>query len=224
MSSRRPGERRSQEKTKEKRGFREGQNRIMYQEFMKETENFIFVEDRPEKADIIFVPGNGYPQMAERAAALYRDGYAGLILPSGKYSITAGCFSGVLSKEEEYAGSYRTEWEFLRDVLIKNGVAPEHILREESATYTYENALFSKKVTDAAGIQVKKAILCCKSYHSRRVLMYYQCVYPETKFLVCPSFPDEIRRENWNQSEAGVEAVTGELTRIIRQFSLMMSK
>ena len=129
MSSRRPGERRSQEETKEKRGFREGQSRTMYQEFMKETENFIFVEDRPEKADIIFVPGNGYPQMAERAAALYKEGYAGLILPSGKYSITAGCFSGVLSKEEEYAGSYRTEWEFLRDVLIKNGVAPEHILK-----------------------------------------------------------------------------------------------
>ena len=30
----------------------------------------IFVEDRPEKADVIFIPGNGYPQMAERAAEL----------------------------------------------------------------------------------------------------------------------------------------------------------
>lgn len=194
----------------------------MYQEFLKETETFIFVEDQPEKADIIFVPGNGYPQMAERAAGLYRKGYAPYILPSGRYSITTGEFSGVLSKSDEYSGVYGTEWEFLREVLIKNGVEPEAILKEDQATYTYQNALFSRKVTDAAGISVKKAILCCKSYHSRRVLMYYQSVYPETEFLVCPSFPDGICRDNWNRTEQGIDAVTGELTRIIRQFSLMM--
>ena len=40
----------------------------MYEEFIKETSKFIFAENKPEKADIIFVPGNGYSQMAERAA------------------------------------------------------------------------------------------------------------------------------------------------------------
>ena len=39
----------------------------MYEEFLKQIEDFIFVEDLPEKADIIFVPGNGYPQMAEKS-------------------------------------------------------------------------------------------------------------------------------------------------------------
>ena len=43
----------------------------MYEEFIKETSKFIFAENKPEKADIIFVPGNGYSQMAERAAQLY---------------------------------------------------------------------------------------------------------------------------------------------------------
>ena len=33
-----------------------------YPEFLEDTENFIFVESKPEQADIIFVPGNGYPQ------------------------------------------------------------------------------------------------------------------------------------------------------------------
>lgn len=194
----------------------------MFHDFLRQTEEFIFVEDRPEEADIIFVPGNGYPQMAEKAAALYREGLAPYVLPSGRYSVTTGAFSGVLSKKKEYPGQYESEWDFLRAVLIKNGVHPEDILREDNATYTYENALFSKKVTDAAGISVRKAILCCKSYHSRRVLMYYQHVYPETEFLVCPSYPDGISKKNWNQSEQGVDAVTGELTRIIKQFSLMM--
>lgn len=195
-----------------------------YNDFLKKTEEFIFVENRPEKADIIFVPGNGYPQMAEKAAELYREGYAPVVLPSGKYSITTGRFSGVLSEKEKYHGSYETEWEFLRDVLVKNGVKPEDILREDRATYTYENALFSREVTEKAGLSVKKAILCCKSHHARRVLMYFQYVYPETEFLVCPSFPDGITRSNWNHTELGVDAVTGEVTRIIRQFSLMMDK
>ena len=47
----------------------------MYEKFLKQTEDFIFIDDKPEKADVIFVPGNGYPQMAEKAAELYRWGW-----------------------------------------------------------------------------------------------------------------------------------------------------
>ena len=68
----------------------------MYEQFLKTAEEFIFVENEPEKADIIFVPGNGYPHMAERAAELYRNGYAPYVLPSGRYSVVTGKFSGVL--------------------------------------------------------------------------------------------------------------------------------
>lgn len=193
-----------------------------YEEFLQKTEEFIFANDQPENADIIFIPGNGYPHMAENAAHLYKKGFAPYILPSGKYSITAGKFSGVLLKEEVYAKDYQTEWEFLKDVLVQNGVREKAILKEENATFTWENALYSRKVTDGAGISVKKAILCCKSYHARRVLMYYQRAYPETKFLVCPSFPDGISRENWRETQKGIQEVMGEVSRIISQFSLMM--
>ena len=55
----------------------------MYEEFIKETSKFIFAENKPEKADIIFVPGNGYSQMAEKAAQLYAKKYAPFVLPSG---------------------------------------------------------------------------------------------------------------------------------------------
>lgn len=193
-----------------------------YSEFLKKTEDFVFVEHKPEKADVIFVPGNGFPQMAERAAQLYREGYAPYILPSGKYSITMGKFVGVQSRREIYDGDYETEWEFLKNVLMKNDVPKEAILREDQATFTYENAIYSRQVTDGKGIQVKNAILCCKTYHARRSLMYYQLLYPETRILVCPACPDRITRENWRETEDGVEAVTGEVDRIIRQFCLML--
>ena len=42
----------------------------VYEKFLKSSEEFIFAENKPEKSDIIFVPGNGYPQMAEEAAEL----------------------------------------------------------------------------------------------------------------------------------------------------------
>ena len=45
----------------------------MYREIMREIGDYIFVEDEPKEADIILIPGNGYPQMAEQAARLYRD-------------------------------------------------------------------------------------------------------------------------------------------------------
>lgn len=199
-----------------------GQVPKMYSRFLKQAEDFIFAEDQPEKSDIIFVPGNGFPEMAERAAQLYKKGYAPYVLPSGRYSVVTGAFSGVLSKKEAYNGIYATEWEFLKAVLVKNGVPPEAILKEDQATFTYENAIFSRQATDQAGLEIKKAILCCKTYHARRSLMYYELLYPDTKFYVCPACPDSITKENWRDSEAGVEAVTGEITRIIRQFTLML--
>lgn len=194
----------------------------MYHRFIEQISGFIFAEDEPEKADIIFIPGNGYSQMAEKAAALYGENYASFVLPSGKYSITVGKFGGVLSGQERYNGNYRTEWDFLKDVLIKNHVPDEVILKEDQATFTWENARFSREVTDKAEIEIKKALLCCKNYHARRSLMYYQRAYPEVEFRVCPCCVDGVTKENWMNSEEGIQSVLGEVQRIVTQFSLMM--
>lgn len=196
----------------------------MYHDFLKEISDFVFVEQKPEKADIIFVPGNGYPQMAERAARLYREGYAPFVLPSGRYSTVTGTFSGVLAERERYPEAFQTEWEFFKTVLVRNGVPKEAILREDQATFTYENAIYSRQVTDRAGLTIRRAILCCKTYHARRALMYYQLLYPETEFFVCPSCTDGITAQNWQETEEGVNVVTGEVTRIIKQFSLMLGQ
>ena len=70
--------------------------------FREEITKYIFAEDVLQKADIILVPGNAYPQNAERAAALYRQGYAPYILPSGKYSTLVGHFAGVQDQADRY--------------------------------------------------------------------------------------------------------------------------
>ena len=108
-----------------------------YERFLDQISDFIFVEDKPERADIIFVPGNGFPQMSIEAARLWKEGMAPWILPSGKYSIGKGAFTGVQVMKEKYQGPYQTEWEFMKDVLLKEGVPEEVILREDGATFTY---------------------------------------------------------------------------------------
>ena len=190
--------------------------------FREEVTQYIFVEDQPEKADIIWIPGNAYPQNAERAALLYKQGFAPYILPSGRYSTGIGHFAGVQEKADIYNQVYQTEWEFLRDVLIKNGVKESAILKEDQATYTWENARNSKRVLDEKGFVIKKAILCCRNVHARRSLMYYQKAFPDAKIFVSPSVIEAITKQNWYTTKAGVDAVNGELSRILYQFSLLV--
>lgn len=190
----------------------------MNDKFLNQITEFIFVEDKPKKSDMIFIPGSGFPQLAEKAANLYHQGLAPYILPSGRYSVLNGRFAGVQEKKELYDGEYETEWEFLKEALKKNQVPEEHILKEDQATYTYENAIYSRKVTDSMGMEIKKAILCCKPYHARRSLLYYQLLYPDTEFYVCPIQDSDVKRENWYLTEKGIRLVFGEVQRIGEQF------
>ncbi|MDV3426207.1 MAG: YdcF family protein [Bacillota bacterium] len=180
--------------------------------------DFIFLEDKPEKADIIFMPGGSYAEQAEKAAGLWKDNYAPLILPSGKYSVKRGFFPGPLSKADRYTANYATEWEFLKDVLLKNGVDEKAILKEDYAENTYENAFKSREVTDRLGLHINKAIICCKSFHARRCFMYYKWAYPDTKLIICPAEAQGINKNNWINSENGIDRVMGELMRCGSQF------
>jgi uncharacterized SAM-binding protein YcdF (DUF218 family) len=191
---------------------------------INDISDFIFLENDYEKVDVIFIPGGSYPEIAEKAAEIWCKGYSPLILPSGKYSVKRGYFPGVQSKASIYDKNYQTEWEFLKDVLIQNGVNQNGILREDEATNTYENAIFSKKVTDYNKLNIRKAIICCKSFHARRCFMYFQMLYPQTQFIICPSEIRGINKENWFKSDDGIKTVMGELARCGNQFAELIKQ
>ncbi len=115
---------------------------------------------------------------------------------------------------QEYPEAYETEWAFLRAVLMKNGVPGEAILREDQATYTWENAQRSREVLAASGVQVHTAILCCHAFHARRALMYYQAAMPQVRFLVCPVARPGYARDDWFCTPKGRDRVLGEVARL----------
>ena len=189
----------------------------MNERLIRDITDFIFVSDAPKPADIIFIPGGSFYPIAERAAELWHAGFAPLILPSGRYSSKLGRFAR--ENLTKYQGEFETEFDFLRHVLMKNGVPDSAILREDRATNTGENAAFSAEVLRAHGLTVRRAILCCKSFHTRRALMTYAKHFPDAELLAAPADTQGIRREDWFLCEESFRKVLGELERCGRYFS-----
>lgn len=186
---------------------------------LKDMTDFIFLENEPEKSDIIFIPGSGYGALSLTAADLWKHGFAPYILPSGRFSILENSFSGsadgILPKN---GTGFLTECAYHKALLIENGVSESAILTEDKAAYTYENAIYSKQVTDALGLKIKKAIICCQAFHARRCRLYYELLYPETQFLICPTVTQGISRNNWYLDHDKIDRVLGEIERCGSQF------
>lgn len=184
--------------------------------------DFIFVEHRPEKADYIFIPGSGYGELAIKAAELYRQGYAEKIVASGRYSILGDGFAGAVSPGQYVGRTFETESDFLTEVLKDEGVPAAAVIQEKQAAYTYENAIYTRKLLGEK--QIARAILVCQAFHARRSLLYYQQQFPDTEFLVCPAVTREITRENWYLEDAKIDIVLGEVERCGSQFHEIMKE
>ena len=177
--------------------------------FLEEMTNFIFLQDEPQKADVIFLPGSEEGVLAKTAAKLYLEGYAPLIIPSGKYAKWTG---------HSMVDQFETESDHFAHLLMEEGVPEEAILKEREATYTYQNAINTRKLLDERGIVVKRALLCCQAYHARRSKLYYQVLFPDTEILVIPTITKGITRDNWFKSREKSEIVLGEIERCGSQF------
>jgi uncharacterized SAM-binding protein YcdF (DUF218 family) len=185
--------------------------------------DFIFMESDMQPADIIFIPGGSNPELGEYAAALYKNGLAPAIMPSGGVSVKTGVFHGVKSRKEIYSLDYPTDCAFLTDVLIKNGVPQDAIYQENESGYTKENAFFSRRLADRNQLSIQRAILVCKCFHARRAFMCYHLAFPETEFFIHPvpyiDGDTAITKENWYKTDAGIDRVLGELMRCSNQFN-----
>ncbi len=174
--------------------------------------DFIFMEDEIEKAEVILVPGGSHKELMVKACELYKLGYAKYILPSGSYN--------------KKIPEYDSEFAFLKEEAIKQGISEEAILKEDKATNTFENAELSFKLLSEKNIDIKKVIMVCKNFHSRRAYMTYKIHFPKsTKFIVKPIVDGKnITKDNWYLDEVKTNRVMSEVKKIALYFEKHINK
>lgn len=172
----------------------------------------VFVKTEIKSADIILVPGGSHPQLMEKAVELYKRGLAPYILPSGSVNFKIP--------------EYNSEWEFLKSIGVKLGVPEEKILKEDQARHTFDNAELSWQVIKRNKLSIKKVILVCKAYHSRRALLTYQTVFPNNVdfFVATVSDKKEILKENWFMDDEKIKIVMSEVVKIGKYFESYIKK
>lgn len=140
-------------------------------ETIKAITNFIFVEDKPLKADLIIIPGSSQRQLPEKAFYLYKRGF-------GKKLIFTGGCNPKMSKKE---------CNFGKEIAVKRGVPEKYIFTEGKFTNTKENAKEARKIVLKYSLKHRKMLLVCKPYHARRVKMTFASYFPDSRLLIIPA-------------------------------------
>ncbi len=168
--------------------------------------DFIFVENKLVKADVILVAGGSRSQLIEKAIELYKKGYASYILISG----------GANPKLKDW----KTEFEYLQNIALSSGMPKYAILKENQAKHTFDNANLSWNVLQNSDLKTNKVILICKAHHARRALLTYQTAFPERiDFVVCPIVDERnVQKDNWFLDSDKIDIVMKEVEKIGQYF------
>ena len=122
------------------------------------------------KADVIVGFGCYNEEIALRAAELYREGWADLVL-----------FTGGLGRNTREMWT-RSEAERFADVAMAAGVPADRILIENRSTNTAENILFTKKMLE--GRNIRKMIGIHKPFMERRLYAAMGVYWPEMDCII----------------------------------------
>jgi uncharacterized SAM-binding protein YcdF (DUF218 family) len=157
----------------------------------------------PEKADCILALGSHDLRVAERAADIYHEGWAPLII-----------FSGGLGNLTQHVWTEPEADQFAR-IAEQRGVLKKDILIENKSTNTGENILFTQQLLKEKKLDPGSFILVQKPYMERRSYATFKKHWPEKKLWVSSpqlSFEEYITEEI--SAEKVINIMVGDLQRI----------
>jgi uncharacterized SAM-binding protein YcdF (DUF218 family) len=125
-----------------------------------------------EKADCILVLGSYDLRVADRAADLYLEGWAPLLIFSGGL----GRLTKLMWKEPEA--------DQLARIAINRGVPEEAILVENQSTNTGENIQFTQQLLREKNIDPQSFIVVQKPYMEKRSYATFKNHLPDKKIIV----------------------------------------
>jgi uncharacterized SAM-binding protein YcdF (DUF218 family) len=154
------------------------------------------------KSDCILALGNHDLRVADRAAELYLQGWAPLIIMSGGL------------------GNFTKDWtekeaDRFAAVAIKKGVPEKNILIENKSTNTGGNILFTQKLLEQKGLDLQSFIVVQKPYMERRSYATFKKQWPGKDITVTSP---QISFKDYPTPEISIERVVnimvGDLQRI----------
>jgi uncharacterized SAM-binding protein YcdF (DUF218 family) len=169
--------------------------------------NYHLMKHQIAEADAILVLCSHDERVAERAAQLFHEGWAPLVIFSGGQ----GAITRSLWDEPEAERFAR--------IAAGLGVPRESILIEAHSTNTGENIAFTKRLLVERGLDLQKFIVVQKPYMERRAFATFRQLWPEKELIVTSpqvSF-DEYVAHYTNGSLSAVDVVgimVGDLQRI----------
>jgi uncharacterized SAM-binding protein YcdF (DUF218 family) len=154
-------------------------------------------------AEAIFVLGSHDLRVAERAAELFHQKLAPLVICSGGFgNLTRNLFS-------------EPEAELLARVLQKRGVPAAAILVENRSTNTGENVRFTRQLLAARGLDIHTVIAVQKPYMERRTYATIRQQWSEVNVQVTSPRLDFAAYCTTIPREDVINIMVGDLQRII---------
>ena len=139
--------------------------------------DFLKMGDALEKGDCVVAMGSHDTRVANRAAELYLEGWAPLLVFSGGF----GRLTRELWDEPEAS-------KFAR-IAMQMGVPPDSILTETRSTNTGENVRFTHELLASRGLRPSKLILVHKPYMERRAYATFMKQWPDAGVRVVTTSP-----------------------------------
>lgn len=125
-----------------------------------------------EKADCILALGSHDLRVADRAAELYLQGWAPLVIMSGGLgNLTQNMWTE--SEADQFAA-----------IAIRKGVPEKAVLVENKSTNTGENIVFTQQLLQQNGLNPQKFIVVQKPYMERRSYATFKKHWPYKDLIV----------------------------------------
>ena len=160
----------------------------------KKLWDYHHMQHQLQAADCILALGSHDTRVAERAADIYLQGLAPLLI-----------FSGGLGRLTSDLWT-QTEAELFAQIAMEKGVPATAILIENSSTNTGENILFTQQLLQQKGLAPQRFIVVQKPYMERRSYATFKKHWPDKELIVTSP---QLSFEAYPSAEIPMEKVIG---------------
>lgn len=133
--------------------------------------NWLRMEDKPEKADLIFLFGGDAREIGHKGLELFNADLAPMIITTGD------------------TGTFGPNWgkpcaEVFADQMLQNGIPKEKILIQNSSTNTPEDIIHALPILEKHDLNSKRIIIVSRPVHQRRAYATFLEQYPNEVVLI----------------------------------------